>query len=83
MWAAHGGDLKGEKEMVCSITEPDTNDLCRYFTDQVSFERIRSGTDNFNTDWLAAMTEEEQVVDNLTTTSDIHKKQEGVSDILS
>ena len=52
-------------------------------TDQVSFERIRSGTDNFNTDWLTAMTEEEQFADNLIITFDIHKNQKGFSDVLS
>ena len=83
MWAAHGGDLKGEKEMCFSATEPDNKDFCKCFTDQASFERIRSGTDNFNTDWLTAMTDEEQAVDNLTITSDINKNQKGFSDVLA
>ena len=51
--------------------------------DQVSLERIRSGTDHFNTDWLTVMTDEEQAVDNLTATSDIHKNQKELSDVLA
>ena len=65
LWAAHCNDLKGERSIDLSSTEPDNTDLCRFVTDQVSFERIRQGTDNFNSDCLAVMTQEEQVVDDL------------------
>ena len=41
LWAAHCNDLKGEKSIDCSVTEPDHKDLCRFLTDQVSFERVR------------------------------------------
>ena len=83
LWAVHGNDLKGEKDIDLSVTEPSNRDLCRFLTDQVTFERIRQGTYNFNTDWLAAMTQEEKVVANLTIVSDINKNQKEFSDVLS
>ena len=52
-------------------------------TDQITFERIRQGTDNFNSDWLAAMTQEERVVADLTIVSDINKNHTECSDVLS
>ena len=39
-------------------------------TDQVTFDRIRRGTKDFDTDWLTALDKEERVVDNFTTASD-------------
>ena len=69
--------------MFFSITELDNKDFCKCLTDPVSFARIRSSTENFNTDWLTAMTDEEQAVDNLITTSNMNKNQKGFSDVLA
>ena len=66
-----------------SITEPDNTDLCKFLSEQVSFGRIRDGTENFNKDWLTAMTVEGQIVDTLTTTSDVNMNQKGCSEIRS
>ena len=75
MWAAHGNDLKGEKEVDFSVTEPTTKDLCSYLSDQLLLERIRKGTDNFDEDWLTAMTQEERVVANITAASHANKNK--------
>ena len=65
------------------MTELDNKDFCQFLTEQVSDTRIRSSTDNFNTDWLTAMTVEEQAVDNLTITSDVNMNQKGLFEVLS
>ena len=83
LWAAHDGDLQNEKEIDFSVTEPDNTDFCMFLSEQVSFGRIRDSTENFSKDWLAAMTVEEQIVDNLTTTSDANMNQKGFSESLS
>ena len=75
LWAAHGGDLKSEKEIDLSVTEPNNTDFCIFANEQVCFGRIRDGTEKFSKDWLIAMTVEEQTVDNLTTTSDANMSQ--------
>ena len=69
LWAAHGGDLKTEKEIDFSVMEPDNRDPCRFLSDK------------FDKAWLTAMTqEEEQTVDNLTSVSE---GQKGFSGLLS
>ena len=83
MWAAHGNDLAGEKEVDFSFTEPTTSDLCKFPSDQLLFERIRTGTDDFDQDWLNAMTQEARAVINIINASDINKGKKEFSDILA
>ena len=76
--------MKRETDIDFSITEPDNTDFCNFLSEQVSFGRIRDGTEKFSKDWMTAMTEEEEkTVDNLTSVSDANFGQKGCSEHLS